>query len=349
MNTASRPLLDVLGARWRVGVPAVAAAWDRDGAFAGFALGDGGLALAPGGWEGAPTVRAREGGGTELVPGTAAAPAIARASVHQGACLSVAGDPDAGFLTAGADGVVARVRVDGQFISLAKGTMVASGPGGWRVFAGGRAVQRVGGAAVEVGGEVSSMAVDPSGARVAVAREGGVTVWAGGDTPRVLPAPGRPVGVAWNADGSWLASFDPDGIVRAWRNSETATRKFEDPVRALNGLGNDFVVGAGGRIWCWSPAVDRVEPCGVANQTAVTRLACHPRRQLIAAGYGNGAVVLCQPGRSELLFIRGAGEGAVSALALSPNGDRLGIGTEGGEIAVLALPDMLFRENKRAQ
>ena len=92
-----------------------------------------------------------------------------------------------------------------------------------------------------------------------------------------------------------------------------------------------------------------MEPCGVANQAPVTCIASRPQRALIAAGYGNGAVVLCRPNSSELLFIRAAGEGAVSALAWSQAGDRLAIGTEGGEIAVVALPDMLFRENARAQ
>jgi hypothetical protein len=34
-----QPLLEVLGGRWSLGVPVVAAAWDAD--LAGFALGDG--------------------------------------------------------------------------------------------------------------------------------------------------------------------------------------------------------------------------------------------------------------------------------------------------------------------
>jgi hypothetical protein len=68
---------------------------------------------------------------------------------------------------------------------------------------------------------------------------------------------------------------------------------------------------------------------------------------LIAAGYANGAVVLCQPDTEALLHVRAAGEGAVTALGFSPSGDHLAIGTEAGEIAVLATPDLLFRDNKR--
>jgi hypothetical protein len=89
----------------------------------------------------------------------------------------------------------------------------------------------------------------------------------------------------------------------------------------------------------------------VRNQAAVTRLAAHPHRPVLAAGYANGTVVLCQPGRSDLLRLRAAGSGpnlgGISALAFSPSGGGLAIGTDGGEIAVLALPDLLFRDQAR--
>jgi hypothetical protein len=59
--------------------------------------------------------------------------------------------------------------------------------------------------------------------------------------------------------------------------------------------------------------------------------------------------VLCQPNSQALLFIRAAGEGAVTALGFAPGGGHLGIGTEGGEIAVLALPKVLFRDSSRPE
>jgi hypothetical protein len=82
--TAARPLLDLLGARWQVGAPAAAVAWDAATGLAGFALGDGTLALVHPAWEGASVLRPRNGGdGAELVPGTAPAPpAASRADDH---------------------------------------------------------------------------------------------------------------------------------------------------------------------------------------------------------------------------------------------------------------------------
>jgi len=101
----------------------------------------------------------------------------------------------------------------------------------------------------------------------------------------------------------------------------------------------------------WRPAFETTAPqlCGVSNQATVTHVRCHPRRDITGAGYANGTGVLCQPNSTALLFIRAAGEGGVSALGFSPAGDHLAIGTEGGEIAVLALPDGLFCESPRSK
>ena len=342
---SARPLLDLLGARWRVGVPAAAVAWDE---VAGFALGDGTLALVPPAWEGGPVLRTRKDGGAELVPLTAPAPPAARVPAHRGACLSVVADPDGGFVTGGSDGRVVRVMPDAEVRALGHFdtavSLVATGPGGWRAAATGRTAHRFGGDAsrIDVDGEVMSLAVEPSGARLAIGHAGGVSLWAGGGSPRVLPAPGT-LGVVWNRERP--GSFTGDGTVHAWHPPETIA--LGETVAAMAASGDGFVVAVGGRVLSWHPGREPI-PCGVANHHTVTRIASHPRRVLIAVGYDNGAVVLCQPDSSSLLFIRAAGEGAVTALGFSPRGEHLAIATEGGELAVLTTADSLFRDDTRS-
>jgi len=51
---APPPLIELLGARWVTEAPVVAVAWDAAGLNAGFALGDGTLALAVAEWRGGP-------------------------------------------------------------------------------------------------------------------------------------------------------------------------------------------------------------------------------------------------------------------------------------------------------
>lgn len=80
-----------------------------------------------------------------------------------------------------------------------------------------------------------------------------------------------------------------------------------------------------------------------SSRLPVCMVACHPTQTLIAAGYHNGAVLLCQPGHDEILFAKGSSGGSVTGLAWSADGLRLAIGTEGGEAGVVALPPILFR------
>jgi hypothetical protein len=107
-----------------------------------------------------------------------------------------------------------------------------------------------------------------------------------------------------------------------------------------------LVTSGGPRAVCWrfDPPGGDAQPreCGIAGKTPVTEVACHPTHPLIAVGYHNGAVLLCQPGGSDVLFVKGADGSPVSAMAWSPDGGRLAMGTEAGGIGLVSLPEALF-------
>jgi hypothetical protein len=69
----------------------------------------------------------------------------------------------------------------------------------------------------------------------------------------------------------------------------------------------------------------------------------HPRLAVLAAGYANGAVTLCQPGSADVLFVRAADGDPIDMLAWSADGGALALGSRAGEIGVVALPDQVFR------
>lgn len=104
-----QPLLDVIGGGWSLGVPVIAAAWDND--LAGFALGDGSVALARAEWEGGPAIAPRRGGGLELHPG-APPPPLARQAVQAAGCLTFRAKPGGGFLAGGVDARLIEVTAD---------------------------------------------------------------------------------------------------------------------------------------------------------------------------------------------------------------------------------------------
>jgi hypothetical protein len=69
----------------------------------------------------------------------------------------------------------------------------------------------------------------------------------------------------------------------------------------------------------------------------VTVVACHPKQDVMAAGYSDGTILMVRlPDGAEILVRRNAGD-AVSALAWAADGARLAFASEGGEAGVLEL------------
>ena len=108
------PLIELFGGRWSLDAPAVAAAWSDDGSMAAFGLGDGTVVLARAAWPGGPEARPRATGGIEVHPPTVPSPPVSRLAAHKGACLALAADGDAGFMSGGADGSVMRIGCNGN-------------------------------------------------------------------------------------------------------------------------------------------------------------------------------------------------------------------------------------------
>ncbi len=343
------PLVNLLGARWAMGVPVLGVAWV--GVTAGFALADGTLAVAQAQWEGAASLQPREEGGVQLVPATATPPPVMRAGVHTGPCLTVAAG-DGVFITGGIDGKLVRTGPDGTTETLAGDTgdgvrcVVASND--VVVYAIGTKVHRLGFGAVDLPGPATALSFNPAGT-VAIAHPGGVTMWSATGNTRLLPRPGAHHALAWSADGQHLVT-GTEAQAHAWQLPAGQDMVLDGAGGAVMSVsysnpGQFFATSGASRVTCWAfdgTGVARSE-CGVGSNVLVAKVACHPRRLVIAAGYDNGAVLLCQPGSADILFIRAAGGGAITTLAWSPDGAFLAFGAAGGEIGLIAFPELLFR------
>jgi hypothetical protein len=66
-------------------------------------------------------------------------------------------------------------------------------------------------------------------------------------------------------------------------------------------------------------------------------VACHPRNAVVAAGYGNGLILLTRIDDSAEILAKKPGDAPVTALAWSADGLLLAWGTEGGEAGVIDL------------
>jgi hypothetical protein len=346
-----QPLLDVLGGGWSLGVAVVAADWNAD--LAGFALRDGSVVLARAEWEGGPVLAARPAGGLELRPGEPPPP-LAREAARPDGCLTLRAS-QGGFLCGGSSGVVARVGVElpatTAEISLARAEFFAIAAGGKHATALGRRVEVSDAASFDVPAPVVALLFDPAGKRLAVADEAGVTLWSA-ENSRRLETPARPCALAWAPDGGQLACGLESGAVGLWRfdtgDAVAVTLEGGDaPARSLSFSpdGRRLAASGGARVLCWDLAAPGAAPapCGITARVPIAVVAWHPNRAMIAAGTGNGAVMLTEPAGHDALHVRGEGGGAVSVLAWSADGARLAIGTDGGDLGVLPLPDALFR------
>ncbi|MGZ3342078.1 MAG: WD40 repeat domain-containing protein, partial [Reyranella sp.] len=194
--------------------PAAACAFNKEGAIAAFALGDGRVRLLPADINAAETP--------------------AGDPLHGGAVLALVGDPAGdGFVSGGDDGRLLRIAGDGT------ATELANQKGKWfEHLAAHRATGAIAASAgksafVVKGGEVREFGPHPStvadldfskdGSRIACAHYGGVTVWSIGQVtlpPRRFAWRGSHVALRWSTDGKFIATGTQENDIHVWRMAQ---------------------------------------------------------------------------------------------------------------------------------
>lgn len=201
---------------------------------------------------------------------------------------------------------------------------------------------------------VGGIAIDAKGRRLAVGHYGGVSLWwtSTPDAPsKALSWRGSHLSVTFSPDSRFVVSAMQESALHGWRVADGAamhmsgypakTRSF-----AWDAKGRRLMTGGSDRVVGW-PFTGRDGP--MKKQPAeigpggllVTRVACHPRDDLVAAGYEDGSVLLLSPSKNAWAVVQ-VGDGApVSALAWSPSGEGLAAGSESGRVGLLPFPPPL--------
>ena len=290
-------------------------------------------------------------------------PGIVRAvAAHDGAALALVTDIDGvGFLSGGDDGRLARVPPEGEAETL----------GGWRgkwlstlavheksrlravaigknLLLHGRDGQLL--QTLEHQSTVTGAAFDPSGQRLAVAHYGGVTLWIAyreGWRPTRLTWAGSHIAVTWSPNGKFIVSSMQENALHGWRlvdKKDMAMRGYPAKVRSMSWVMRGRWLATSGAesavLWPFrtedGPMGKQPLTLGLGDELA-TVVAGHPSQPLVAIGYKDGLVQLARVEEQDYVTLRNPSADPVSALAWTPDGRVLAIGTEGGEACLLPL------------
>ncbi len=341
MSQTAEPqfLLTTRGQSQDLGAFVVAAEFDRTGAVAAFALGDGTLRLVD------PT-----------------APAEWRSiAVHDGAALALAPDcVPGGFLSGGDDGNFRRVGADGSVTTLDSFRNkwvehVAAHAGDKPVLACsvGKFVHVFDGAGaklktLEHPSAVTGLAFDAKGKRVAASHYNGATLWFVGaktDSPRKLEWKGSHTGIAVHPAGDAVVTAMQENALHGWRLSDgqhmrmsgypskTESLSFTKGGKWLATSGADALV-----LWPFfggGPMGKAPMELAGGDGVICTRVAAHPANEMVAGGFADGLVVLADVGSSRILPVVPPGNGPITALAWDRHGTNLVVGTENGFAAII--------------
>lgn len=320
------------GRRLALGASATAAHWIGDEVL--FALGDGGVVVAP-----------REGD-------------TRRIETHDGAILCAALHPDRQrLLTGGDDGRIQIVAPSGacetfaetrkwvnHLVANAASGVIAAGVGKEAiVYRDGRESHRF-----AYSSTVGGLALDAKGRKLAATHYGGATLrlaLAADDKGTALNWAGSHLGVTISPEGEYVITAMQESALHGWRLPEKTDLRMDGYPAKTRSFSWDkrgrWLATSGAESAIVWPFVGKLGPQGKPplqpgqREALVTAVAFHPSEEVLAIGYSDGAAMLVRFADQMGMELDEPGEGAVTALAWSADGKRIAIADEAGRGAIV--------------
>ncbi len=280
---------------------------------------------------------------------------VRRLAIHAGAILAAASN-GARIVSGGDDGKVVTTDLGSSRVLATDRRWidhVALGPDGAAAWSAGKAafVQVKGDVReLEAPSTVGGLAFLPKGFRLAIAHYNGATLWfpnAPQAPPERLDWKGSHRGVTVSPDGRFLVTVMQEPMLHGWRLVDRQHMRMSGYSARVTSLGwtagGDWLATSGSsQIILW-PFQSRDGPMGkqprllAPAEQRVEVVACHPRQEIVAAGYGDGMVLIVRVEDGAEILAKRPGASRVSALAWSTDGTLLAFGTEDGAAGVVDL------------
>jgi WD40 repeat protein len=283
---------------------------------------------------------------------------IARVAVHGGGILCVASDGKR-IVTGGDDGKLVGMDAKGEVSLLATDPKrrwidnVALHPDGAVAWSAGKtALVRSGKGeekSFDAPSTVGGLAFAPKGLRLAVAHYNGVTLWFPNMAakPEFLEWAGSHLGVVFSPDNKFLVTAMHEPSLHGWRladNRHMRMTGYPGRVRSMSWStgGKSLATSGADAVIMW-PFASKDGPMGkepamlAPLQARVTMVACHPKQDILAAGYSDGTVLMVRLNDGAEILVRRNGPAPVAALAWNASGTMLAFAAEDGDAGLLEL------------
>jgi WD40 repeat protein len=283
---------------------------------------------------------------------------VSHVDIHGGAVLCAVSD-GARIVTGGDDGKLVALNAKGEVSVLATDAKrrwidnVALHPDGAVAWSAGKVAFVRSGKGEEKSFEapstVGGLAFAPKGLRLAIAHYNGVTLWFPNmaANAEVLEWAGSHLGVTFSPDNKFLVTTMHEPALHGWRladNRHMRMSGYPGRVRSIawSAGGKGLATSGADTVIIW-PFTSKDGPMGkepamlAPLQARVSAVACHPKQDILAAGYSDGTVLMVRIEDGAEILVRRRGNAAVSALAWSAKGALLAFGTEDGDAGMVEL------------
>ncbi len=283
---------------------------------------------------------------------------IAKVDVHGGGILCAASDGER-IVMGGDDGKLVALNAKGEVALLATDAkrrwidnVALHSDGAFAWSAGKTAFVR--GAkgeekSLDVPSTVGGLAFAPKGLRLAIAHYNGATLWFPNmaATPEFLAWAGSHLAVTFSPDNKFLVTAMHEAALHGWRladNRHMRMSGYPGRVRSMSwSVGGKFLATSGADTVIMWPFASKDGPMGkepamlAPLQARVSVVACHPKQDILAAGYSDGTILMVRFEDGAEILVRRNGMAAVAALAWNAKGTLLAFAAEDGDAGMLAL------------
>ena len=280
-----------------------------------------------------------------------------RVPIHAGAILATACDGKR-IVSGGDDGKVMETSANGDSRALASDAKrhwidhVALGPDGVVAWSAGKSafVKAKELREFEAPSTVGGLAFLPKGLRLAVAHYNGATLWfpnAPQATPERLEWKGSHLSATVSPDGRFLVTAMQEPMLHGWRLADGKHMRMSGYAARVMSLdwtaGGRFLATSGAPQLILWPFQGKDGPMGkeprvlAPSEHRINVVACHPRQEIVAAGYADGMVLLVRIEDGAEILAKKPGTAPISALAWSADGKLFAFGTESGEAGIIDL------------